>query len=69
MEILKMLAELHAERKQVEEAIIVLERFARGGTRRRGRPPTWLVETKPNRRGRPPGRKGISVARKAQSAR
>jgi hypothetical protein len=34
-----MLAELRAEREQVEEAIVVLERLARGQGRRRGRPP------------------------------
>jgi hypothetical protein len=38
MDILKMLAELCAEREQVEEAIIVL-RMARGRGWRRGRPP------------------------------
>ena len=30
MDILKMLAELRAEREQVEEAILTLERLARG---------------------------------------
>src|ERR1700686_1112239 len=39
MDINKMLAELRTEREQVEEAIIVLERMARGRGRRRGRPP------------------------------
>jgi hypothetical protein len=55
MDILKMLAELRAEREQVEEAIIVLERMARGRGKRRGRPPKWMTGTK--RRGRPPGSK------------
>jgi len=54
MDILKMLAELRAEREQVEEAILVLERIARRG-KRRGRPPKWLTGIK--RRGRPPGSK------------
>jgi hypothetical protein len=55
MDILKMLAELRAERDQVEEAIIVLERMARGRGKRRGRPPKWMSGMK--RRGRPPGSK------------
>jgi hypothetical protein len=45
MDILKIVAELHAERQQVEEAIVVFERLAvatRG--KRRGRPPKWLSE-------------------------
>lgn len=64
-----MLAELRREREQIEEAILTLERLARGRGRRRGRPPSWLkeataaVETfsespvEAKRRGRPPGSK------------
>lgn len=37
-----MLAELRLEREQIEEAILTLERLARGRGRRRGRPPAWL---------------------------
>jgi hypothetical protein len=55
MNIAKMLAELRAEREQVEQAVLVLERIAAGQGRRRGRPPKWMTETK--RRGRPPGSK------------
>lgn len=40
----KMLAELRVEREQIEEAILTLERLARGRGRRRGRPPSWLKE-------------------------
>ena len=40
----KMLAELRLEREQIEEAILTLERLARGRGRRRGRPPGWLKE-------------------------
>jgi len=50
-----MLAELRAEREQVEEAIMTLERMARGQGKRRGRPPAWMSQMK--RRGRPPGSK------------
>jgi hypothetical protein len=40
----KMLAELRLEREQIEEAILTLERLARGRGRRRGRPPAWLKD-------------------------
>ena len=50
-----MLDELRAEREQIEESIIVLERLARGQGKRRGRPPKWMTQLK--RRGRPPGSK------------
>lgn len=39
-----MLADLRLEREQIEEAILTLERLARGRGRRRGRPPAWLKE-------------------------
>jgi hypothetical protein len=55
MDINKMLAELRQEREQLEEAILTLERLARGRGRRRGRPPAWMSQIK--RRGRPPGSK------------
>lgn len=50
-----MLGELRQEREQIEEAIMSLERLARGRGKRRGRPPAWMSEVK--RRGRPPGSK------------
>ena len=56
MDVLKMLTELRQEREQIEEAIVTLERLARGRGRRRGSPPAWLAAIK--RRGRPPGRSG-----------
>lgn len=55
MDVLKMLADLRHEREQIEEAILTLERLARGRGRRRGRPPAWMAAIK--RRGRPPGSK------------
>ena len=42
MNITQVLAELRAERAAVEEAILVLQRIAAGGPRRRGRPPKWM---------------------------
>jgi hypothetical protein len=55
MDVLKMLSDLRQEREQIEEAIVTLERLARGRGRRRGRPPAWMAAIK--RRGRPPGSK------------
>jgi hypothetical protein len=55
MDVMKMLADLRQEREQLEEAILTLERLARGRGRRRGRPPAWMSQLK--RRGRPPGSK------------
>lgn len=40
-----MLAELRSEREQIEQAIIALERLARGGGKRRGRPPKWMADS------------------------
>ncbi len=55
MDINKMLADLRLEREAIEEAIMTLERLARGRSKRRGRPPAWMSQVK--RRGRPPGSK------------
>jgi hypothetical protein len=59
MDLTEMLAELRAERQQIEQAIIILERLARGRGKRRGRPPLWMSspDATPRRRGRPPGSK------------
>jgi hypothetical protein len=55
MNINRMLEELRAERDQLNEAILVLERMAVGRGKRRGRPPAWMTEIK--QRGRPKGSK------------
>jgi len=58
MDVSKILAELQAERAQIEEAILTLEKLVRGRHKKRGRPPSWLAEAEaPKRRGRPPGSK------------
>jgi hypothetical protein len=73
-----MLAELRLEREQIEEAILTLERLARGRGRRRGRPPSWLKDAQhafaehnpvleqsaapPKRRGRPAGSTKVKQA-------
>lgn len=66
MDVTKMLAELRQEREQIEEAIMTLERLARGRGKRRGRPPAWMTEIK--RRGRPPGSKNKPKEQKASAA-
>jgi hypothetical protein len=60
MDVLKMLTDLRQEREQIEEAIVTLERLARGRGRRRGRPPAWLSAISVKKRGRPPGSKNRS---------
>lgn len=83
MDVDKMLAELRLEREQIEEAILTLERLARGRGRRRGRPPAWLKDAaasmaessgeggegaaEPKRRGRPPGSKSKPTAQAAEA--
>ena len=62
MDVTKILSELREERQQIEEAIVSLERLARGRGRRRGRPPTWMAEAGVKRRGRPPGSKNKTAA-------
>ena len=66
MDVSKILEELRQEREQLEEAILSLERLARGRGRRRGRPPAWMAEAK--KRGRPPGSKNKTAAAKAMSS-
>ena len=66
MDVAKILVDLRQEREQIEEAIMSLERLARGRGKRRGRPPAWMTEVK--RRGRPPGSKNKPKGEKAAKA-
>ena len=66
MDVMKMLTELRQEREHIEEAILTLERLARGRGKRRGRPPAWMSTIK--RRGRPPGSKNKPKDLKASAA-
>ena len=68
MDVSKILAELKAEREQIEEAILSLERLARGRGRGPGRPPNWMADMTPKRRGRPPGSKNKVQQPAAQSS-
>ncbi len=60
MNITQMLAELRAERDTIDATILAIERLAGNtGPKRRGRPPKWMSDTKPEasapakKRGRP----------------
>jgi DNA invertase Pin-like site-specific DNA recombinase len=66
MDVTKILAELREERERIEEAIMSLERLARGRGRRRGRPPSWLQEIR--KKGRPPGAKKTAAPAKTAVA-
>ncbi|MFN3323815.1 MAG: hypothetical protein ACK5AZ_09995 [Bryobacteraceae bacterium] len=67
MDVTKMLAELRQEREQIEEAILSLERLARGRGKRRGRPPAWMSATV-KKRGRPPGSKNKTTSSTSKTA-
>jgi hypothetical protein len=68
MDVTKILVDLRQEREQIEEAILSLERLARGRGRRRGRPPTWMTEITAKRRGRPPGSKNKTAPKATGTA-
>ena len=72
MDILKMLADLRAQREQIEQAIVAIERLAAGtGGKRRGRRPKWMVavDNKAAPAGTGPGKKRTvsAAARKRMS--
>jgi hypothetical protein len=71
MDVNKILAELRQEREQIEEAILSLERLATNRGRRRGRPPSWMVEARKRDEERvhpPPAKSGKSSSGKSASA-
>jgi hypothetical protein len=47
MDIKRILAELHADRQNINQAITALEHV--GGRKRRGRPPKWMSKTAPEK--------------------
>ncbi len=68
MDVAKILSDLRMEREQIEEAILSLERLARGRGRRRGRPPAWMAPLA-KKRGRPAGTKNkLPVVAKSAAA-
>ena len=69
MNILQMLEDLRLERQRIDEAILVVERLAAGGSRRRGRPPKWMSATKiVDGRTMPKGRRTFSAAARKKMA-
>jgi hypothetical protein len=46
MDLIKLIADLRVELKQVEQTIQTLEAMAGGDGKRRGRPPKWLTEAR-----------------------
>ena len=68
MEVTKIIAELRKERDQIEEAIISLERLARGSGARRGRPPAWLTAAKKGSRPSAGRKKGTALKAAAVAA-
>jgi len=46
MDYARIIAELHTQQKQVEQAIDEIERLARSRPKRRGRPPKWFSEAR-----------------------
>ena len=70
MDILKMLSDLRSERGQIEDAILVLERLARGQGKRRGRPPKWMAQThsRPASQAEAPKRRFVSAEARKRMA-
>lgn len=58
MDVNKILVELRNEREQIEDAIISLERLARGRGKRRGRPPAWMKDAQDRHTLRASSKKG-----------
>ena len=69
MNVLQMLDDLRAERQQIEEAILVIERLAAGSAPRRGRPPKWMAAAKTtDGASEPTKRKAFSAATRKRMA-
>ena len=70
MDTLKVLSELRSERGQIEDAILVLERLARGDGKRRGRPPKWMANTHSRQTSQhePPKRRVVSAEARKRMA-
>jgi len=70
-----MLSELRSEQQRIQEAILVIERLAAGGGKRRGRPPKWMSNLNSNetpltrkRTVSPAARKRMAAAQKRRWA-
>ena len=47
MDFTHILSALRSELQKIEEAILVVQRLAVGGAKRRGRPPKWMASAEP----------------------
>lgn len=63
-----MLADLHAERQQIDEAILVLQRIATGLGRRRGRPPKLMQSASGESSNATPRKRFVSPEARARMA-
>ena len=68
MNVDQMLVELRAERAQIEQAILVLEKLATGSVPRRGRPPGWLKSLNGTPTSTPRQRRPMSAETRAKMA-
>ncbi len=68
MDIHKMIGELHAERTAIDEALVVLERLARGRSGRRGRPPAWMAFIRANSSNAPKTARALSAETRKRMA-
>jgi hypothetical protein len=75
MDLLKMIAELRAERAAIDEAVAVLERLGLAQGPRRGRPPNWMTvknaaaaEAAGDKPARPKGTRKLSPEARAKMA-
>ena len=53
MNLIKMIAELRAQKQALEETMMILERLARSQGKRRGRPPQFLSDAGITRKRKP----------------
>ena len=58
MNLVNMLSELRSELQHIDEAILVLQRLASSGAKRRGRPPKWMASAEL------PGEAAVAVAQR-----
>ena len=63
MDIKRILADLYADRQNINQVITALEHM--GGQKRRGRPPKWMLKTAPDK-GPLAERKKVGKARRSR---
>ena len=65
-----MLSDLRSERQRIQEAILVIERLAAAGGKRRGRPPKWMsdLNASENSLSEQPQKRTVSAAARRRMA-